>query len=262
MSQALNQAKVAADWLRTEFKIASVDRTFVIGSGWAGAAKSLGQTLAEVPRDKVPGFASATVAGHAGILRLVQQSDSLALVQLGRTHLYEGLGVGAVAHGVRTASSLGATTVILTNAAGGLRAEWQIGQPVLIKDHINLTAASPLDGPNFVDMTAVYTPKLREDCLLFDPTLVEGVYVQFRGPQYETPAEIDMVRSIGGDLVGMSTTIEATAARALKMDVLGISLVTNLASGMGGKSFNHEEVLAAGAASAERMGRLLASVLR
>lgn len=261
MTEALSQAEVSAGWLRNEFRIDSVDETLVMGSGWGTAASLLGETLAEVPRDAVPGFASATVAGHAGLLRLIRKNDKLALVQLGRTHLYEGHGVAAVAHGVRTAAALGAKTCVLTNAAGGLRPGWQVGQPVLIRDHINLTSVSPLDGPTFVDMTDVYTPRLREECLSLDPTLEEGVYVQFRGPQYETPAEIAMVKSIGGDLVGMSTTIEAIAARALGMQILGISLVTNLAAGLSDKPLDHKEVLAAGEASAERMGRLLASII-
>ena len=261
MTEALSRAEVSAGWLRDEFRIDSVDETLVMGSGWGTAANLLGETLAEVPRDAVPGFASATVAGHAGLLRLIRKNDKLALVQLGRTHLYEGHGVAAVAHGVRTAAALGAKTCVLTNAAGGLRPGWQVGQPVLIRDHINLTSVSPLDGPTFVDMTDVYTPRLREECLSLDPTLEEGVYVQFRGPQYETPAEIAMVKSIGGDLVGMSTTIEAIAARALGMQILGISLVTNLAAGLSDKPLDHKEVLAAGEASAERMGRLLASII-
>lgn len=261
MTEALSQAEVSAGWLRDEFQIDSVDETLVMGSGWGTAASLLGETLAEVPRDAVPGFASATVAGHAGLLRLIRKNNKLALVQLGRTHLYEGHGVAAVAHGVRTAAALGAKTCVLTNAAGGLRPGWQVGQPVLIRDHINLTSVSPLDGPTFVDMTDVYTPRLREECLSLDPTLEEGVYVQFRGPQYETPAEIAMVKSIGGDLVGMSTTIEAIAARALGMQILGISLVTNLAAGLSDKPLDHKEVLAAGEASAERMGRLLASII-
>jgi len=262
MAVALRDAQQSADWLRDKFAIASIDQTLILGSGWGSAADLLGETIAEVPRSQVPGFTKAMVAGHAGELRLVKQGDKLALVQLGRTHLYEGLGVAAVVHGVRTAAALGAKTVVLTNAAGGLKRTWQIGQPVLIRDHINLTAQSPLDGPSFVDMTSVYTPRLREECKRLDPDLDEGVYVQFRGPQYETPAEIEMVRSIGGDLVGMSTVLEAVAARALGMEILGISLVTNLAAGMSGQPLDHREVLAAGEAAAERMGRLLANVIR
>ena len=135
------------------------------------------------------------------------------------------------------------------------------GTPVLIRDHINLTAASPLEGANFVDLTDVYTPRLRDLAREIDPSLDEGVYVQFRGPHYETPAEVQMARIIGGDLVGMSTTLEAIAAREAGMDVLGISLVTNPAAGISAQALNHEEVLEAGKAAASRMGDLLSRIV-
>jgi purine-nucleoside phosphorylase len=132
---------------------------------------------------------------------------------------------------------------------------------VLISDHINLTATSPIVGPRFVDLTDLYSPRMRELCRQVDPSLEEGVYVQLPGPHYETPAEIGMVRAIGGDLVGMSTTLEAIAAREAGADVLGLSLVTNFAAGMTGEPLNHEEVLEAGRAAATRMGELLAQVV-
>jgi purine-nucleoside phosphorylase len=135
------------------------------------------------------------------------------------------------------------------------------GQPVLISDHLNLTAASPIVGANFVDLTDLYSPRLRALCKEIDPSLEEGVYAQFPGPHYETPAEIRMARVLGADLVGMSTTLEAIAAREAGAEVLGISLVTNLAAGMTGEPLNHEEVLQAGRDSAARMGELLARVL-
>jgi purine-nucleoside phosphorylase len=254
------KAGEAADWLRAKWAVTEIDRSYVMGSGWGKAADLLGKTLHEVDKDEVPGFLAPGVPGHHGKLRLIDQKGALALVQLGRTHLYEGHGVAPVVHGVRTAAALGAKALILTNAAGGLKPNWQVGQPVLISDHINLTATSPFTGPQFIDMTATYSPQLRQTCREFDPSLEEGVYAQLRGPQYETPAEIEMVRRIGGDLVGMSTVLEAIAARALQMQVLGISLVTNLAAGMTGEPLSHEEVLAAGAAAANRMGRLLANV--
>jgi purine-nucleoside phosphorylase len=184
-----------------------------------------------------------------------------ALVFLGRTHLYEGRGVASVAHAVRTAVAAGCKTVVLTNGCGGLRPGFRPGQPVLISDHINMTAASPIAGANFVDLTDLYSPRLRTLCRDIDPSLDEGVYVQLPGPHYETPAEIGMVRAIGGDLVGMSTALEAIAAREAGAEVLGISLVTNLAAGMTGEPLNHEEVLAAGRESAARMGTLLAALL-
>jgi purine-nucleoside phosphorylase len=151
--------------------------------------------------------------------------------------------------------------VVLTNGCGGLREGMRPGQPVLISDHINLTATSPIVGSNFVDLTDLYSPRLRALCRMIDPSLEEGVYVQLRGPHYETPAEIGMVRAIGGDLVGMSTALEAIAAREAGAEVLGISLVTNLAAGITGEPLSHEEVLRAGRDSASRMGTLLTRVL-
>jgi purine-nucleoside phosphorylase len=164
-------------------------------------------------------------------------------------------------HGVRTAAAAGCRVVVLTNGCGGLNESWRPGTPVLISDHINLTAASPIEGANFVDLTDLYSPRLRALCRQVEPDLDEGVYIQFRGPQYETPAEIGMARAIGGDLVGMSTTLEAIAAREAGMEVLGISLVTNAAAGITGEPLNHAEVLEAGKAAASRMGALLAAIV-
>jgi purine-nucleoside phosphorylase len=150
---------------------------------------------------------------------------------------------------------------VLTNGCGGLHKSWEPGTPVLIRDHINLTATSPIATANFVDLTDLYSPRLRAICKMADPSLDEGVYVQFPGPHYETPAEIDMVRAIGGDLVGMSTVLEAIAAREAGMEVLGVSLVTNLAAGISGKPLNHQEAIQAGNDAAVRMGDLFRSTL-
>jgi purine-nucleoside phosphorylase len=254
-------AHEAADAIRARTGTASHDIALVMGSGWVPAADMLGDTEHELPVTDLPGFHAAAVAGHAGTLRSVRVGAKRALVFLGRTHLYEGRGVAAVVHGVRTAVAAGARTVVLTNGCGGLQPSYSAGQPVLISDHINLTATSPIVGANFVDLTDLYSPRLRALCREVDPSLVEGVYVQVPGPHYETPAEIGMVRTIGGDLVGMSTTLEAIAAREAGAEVLGLSLVTNLAAGMTGEPLNHEEVLAAGNAAATQMGGLLAQVL-
>jgi purine-nucleoside phosphorylase len=225
------------------------------------AADLIGEVAHDFAVTDLPGFAAPAVAGHAGRVRSVVAGGNKALVFLGRTHLYERRGVAAVVHGVRTAAAAGCRAIVLTNGCGGLRATWQPGQPVLISDHLNLTATSPLVGARFVDLTDVYSPRLRARCRELDPTLEEGVYAQFPGPHYETPAEIRMVRTMGGDLAGMSTTLEAIAAREAGMEVLGISLVTNLAAGMTGEPLDHAEVLAAGNAAAERMGRLLAAIV-
>ncbi|MDN5920628.1 MAG: purine-nucleoside phosphorylase, partial [Pseudonocardia sp.] len=179
------------------------------------------------------------------------------LVLLGRTHLYEGHGVDPVVHGVRTAAAAGCRAVVLTNAAGGIREGMSVGQPVLVSDHLNLLARSPLAGARFVDLTDAYSPRLRELARTIDPSLADGVYAGLPGPHFETPAEIRMLRGMGADLVGMSTVLETIAARAEGLDVCGISLVTNLAAGMSGQPLDHEEVLAAGAAAATRMGGLL-----
>src|SRR5699024_6489704 len=167
----------------------------------------------------------------------------------------------SVVHGIRTAAAAGCSTVVLTNGAGGLRAEWPAGTPVLISDHLNLTATSPLEGATFVDLTDLYAARLREVARSIDPDLDEGVYTQLPGPHYETPAEVQYVKAIGGDLVGMSTALEAIAAREAGMEVLGISLVTNPAAGVGAAPLDHAEVLEAGNAAAGRMGQLLKDVL-
>jgi purine-nucleoside phosphorylase len=239
----------------------SHDVALAIGSGWLPAADALGTPDGEVATTDVPGFVASGVTGHAGTIRSVRVGDRRVLVLAGRTHLYEGRGVRAVVHGVRTAAAAGCRAIVLTNGCGGLDPAWRPGTPVLIRDHINLTATSPIEGANFVDLTDLYSPRLRELCRELEPGLDEGVYVQFRGPHYETPAEIAMVRAIGGSLVGMSTVLEAIAAREAGLEVLGISLVTNLAAGIGGEPLNHEEVLQAGRDAATRMGGLLSAVL-
>ncbi len=237
------------------------DVAVVLGSGWVPAADVLGRPDAELAVTELPGFLPPAVAGHAGRLRSVTVAGKRVLVLLGRTHLYEGRGVGAVVHGVRVAAAAGCGTVVLTNAAGGLREGMTVGQPVLISDHLNLTARSPLVGPRFVDLTDLYSARLRGLARDVDPSLAEGVYAALPGPHYETPAEIRMLRTLGADLVGMSTALEAIAARAEGAEVLGVSLVTNLAAGITGEPLDHTEVLAAGQAAATRMGGLLAAVI-
>ena len=239
------------------------DVALVLGSGWGQTADLIGETVATVDNADVPGFHAAAVAGHSGSMRSVAIGDTgrRALVFGTRTHFYEGRGVRAVVHGVRTAKAAGCSTIVLTNGCGGLNPAWAPGTPVLIRDHINLTAHSPIEGANFVDLTDVYSPRLRAIAQEIDPRLDEGVYVQFRGPHYETPAEVRMAGILGGDLVGMSTSLEAIAARQSGLEVLGISLVTNPAAGISKTPLNHEEVLEAGREAADRCGRLLAAVV-
>jgi len=257
-------AKAAATVIAERTGAPTHDVALVLGSGWGQTAELIGPTLATVDNEDVPGFHAAAVAGHRGGMRSVAIGDSgrRALVYGTRTHYYEGRGVRAVVHAVRTASAAGCSTIVLTNGCGGLNPAWGPGTSVLIRDHINLTATSPLEGPTFVDLTDLYSARLRTMARDVDPSLDEGVYVQFPGPHYETPAEVQMAKRIGGDLVGMSTTLEAIAARHVGMEVLGISLVTNLAAGISDEPLSHHEVIEAGQAAAERCGRLLAEVVR
>jgi purine-nucleoside phosphorylase len=262
-NDAYDLARAAADVLRERAAADSFDVALVMGSGWVPAADLLGAPAAELTVTELPGFAFPAVPGHEGKIRVVEIGAKRALVFLGRTHLYEGRGVGPVVHGIRTALAAGVKTVVLTNAAGGTRPEWQkVGDPILISDHLNLTGHNPITGPTFVDLTDAYSPSLRAMAKGIDPTLAEGVYAALPGPSYETPAEIRMLRTLGADLVGMSTVPETIAARESGADVLGISLVTNIAAGLAGQPLDHQEVLAAGRAAAERMGTLLEKVVR
>jgi len=254
-------AQEAADTLAQLTGVPTHDIALVLGSGWLPAVDALGEATAEVATTDLPGFSAAAVAGHSGKIRSVRAGTKNLLVFLSRTHFYEGRGVRAVVHPIRTAAAAGCRAIVLTNGCGGLKETWSPGTPVLISDHINLTATSPIEGANFVDLTDLYSPRLRAMCQEVDPSLDEGIYVQFPGPHYETPAEIAMVRAIGGHLVGMSTTLEAIAAREAGLEVLGISLVTNLAAGISGEPPNHAEVLEAGRSAASRMGGLLSQIV-
>lgn len=260
-------ARAAADHIAQATGVAGHDLALVLGSGWGGAAELLGDVVGEVPTHEIPGFSAPAVAGHVSTTRSIriERADGSvrhALVLGSRTHLYEGKGVRHVVHGVRTAAATGAQTVILTNGCGGLNTAWTAGTPVLIRDHINLTATSPLEGATFVDLTDLYSPRLREIARGVDASLDEGVYAQFCGPHYETPAEVQMAKVMGADLVGMSTTLEAIAARHAGLEVLGISLVTNLAAGISPTPLSHAEVIEAGQAAGPRISALLAAIAR
>lgn len=234
----------------------------VLGSGWAALAESLGTVTHEIPARELPGFVAPTVPGHVATIRSVRSATGKHILLLGaRSHLYDGHGVRAVAHGARVAAACGASTFVMTNASGGIRPDWKPGTAVLISDHINFTATSPIEGANFIDMGDTYSQRLRDIARSVDATLDEGVYIGFRGPQYETPAEIRAARALGADLVGMSTVIEAIAAREVGMEVLGLALITNHAAGVSDEPLSHEGVLAAGKASEPRMARLLADIV-
>lgn len=254
-------AMLAAATLASATGAPSHDVAVVMGSGWQSAADALGVPLAEVDLARIPGFAVPTSVGHGGSARSVLMGDRRVLLLMGRTHLYEGRGIGPVVHGVRTAVAAGAGTVILTNAAGGLRAGLRVGQLVLIADQLNLTARSPLSRPERVDSSQLYSAELRSVARAIDSSLVEGVYAQLSGPHFETPAEIRMLRRLGADLVGMSTAVETIAAKAAGAQVLGLSLVSNLAAGMTGAPLDADEVIQAGRRAGPAAGLLLAAVI-
>ncbi|SKC62526.1 purine-nucleoside phosphorylase [Okibacterium fritillariae] len=238
------------------------DIALTLGSGWGKAAELLGETTATIPADEIVGFSKPALAGHPGTLRsILLPSGKRALVIGARTHYYENHGVRRVVHSVRTAAATGATTMILTNGAGGIKEHWKPGTPVLISDHINLTADSPLEGATFIDLTDLYSSRLRQLAHEIEPSLDEGVYTQFRGPHYETPAEVQMAKAIGGHIVGMSTALEAIAARQAGMEILGMSLITNLAAGIQKTPLSHEEVIEAGREAEPVISALLARIV-
>ncbi len=267
-SNAYDLAKQAAEVILKKFG-GDHDLLAVLGSGWAHAAAVL-EAANELSVAEIPGFIKPSAIGHGGTLKSVTVGKSRVLLLTGRTHLYEGHGVNAVVHAVRTAAFSGCKTVVLTNAAGCLRQDWGVGATALISDHINLTGFSPLTGADapaplhgrFVDLTDAYSERLRAIAKRVDPTLHEGVYMGFHGPHFETPAEIRAARIWGADLVGMSTVMETIAARHMGLEVLALSLATNLAAGISGEKLSGDEVLAIGKASASRVGGLLAEILK
>jgi len=255
-------AAEAAAQIAERTGVATHDIALTLGSGWAKAADLIGETTAEIPATEIIGFSKPALTGHVGTLRsILTPSGKRALVIGARTHYYEGHGVRRVVHSVRTAAAAGARTMILTNGAGGIKEHWAPGTPVLISDHLNLTANSPLEGATFIDLTDLYSARLRELARAIDPGLDEGVYVQFRGPHYETPAEVQMAKAMGGHIVGMSTALEAIAARQAGMEILGMSLITNLAAGISPEPLSHAEVIQAGKDAESVISGLLARIV-
>lgn len=256
-------ARRAAATLAERTGVDRHDVLVVLGSGWGPALDELGGDGVELPVTDLPGFPAPTAVGHAGLLRSLDAGGVRVLALSGRAHLYEGHPPATVVHPVRTGIEAGCRTVVLTNACGGIRAGLSVGEPVLVSDHVNLTGVSPLTGapppygPRFTDMTDAWTPALRALARDVEPSLQEGVYVGFHGPEYETPAEVRMARTLGGDLVGMSTVLEAIAARQLGADLLGVSLVTNLAAGLGDEPLSGDDVVAVAGAASGRIGGVL-----
>ncbi len=244
----------------------------VLGSGLGSFADSLANGV-RIPYSEIPQFPVSTVFGHAGelVMGTIGANGRAAadvVVMSGRFHLYEGYTAQQVTAGIRLFRELGVDRLVLTNASGGIKADFTPGTLVSLSDHINLLGANPLRGPNadelgprFPDMTEAYSPQLRaiaqETASVLRLPLPEGVYAAVLGPSYETPAEIRYLRAIGADLVGMSTVLETIAARHMGMRVLGLSCVTNIAAGLGGKNISHDEVLAVGRQVSSTFLRLL-----
>lgn len=261
-SDPFDVARIAAEQIAEKTGVERHDIALTLGSGWSKAAELLGETTATIPAHEILGFSKPALEGHVGTLRsILLPSGKRALVIGARTHYYEDHGVRRVVHSVRTAAATGVKTMILTNGAGGIKETWKPGTPVLISDHINLTADSPLEGATFIDLTDLYSKRLRALAHSIDSTLDEGVYCQFRGPHYETPAEVQMAKIIGGHIVGMSTALEAIAARQSGMEVLGMSLITNLAAGIQTTPLSHAEVIEAGQMAEPVISALLARIV-
>jgi len=277
MDQIVNEAFALAD--RSAEAVSAQfgdghDVLVVLGSGWADAVGLLEEVsetqVQSINVADIPGFTRPSAIGHGGALKSITIGSTRVLLLTGRTHLYEGHGVHAVVHGVRVAHALGCKIALLTNGAGCLQKEWTIGEPVVIKDHINMTGHSPLTGDNppaphagrFVDLTDAYNSSLRSLVRNVSPNINEAVYFGFHGPHFETPAEIRAIATLGADMVGMSTVLETIAARHLGMRVLALSLATNLAAGINPQPLSGEDVLQVGKESAQRVGALLRDVLK
>ncbi len=255
-------AQKAADQIRKLSGVGTHHIALTLGSGWAKAADLIGETVSEIPASEVIGFSKPALAGHVGNIRSIKlPNGKFALVIGARTHFYENHGVRAVVHSVRTAAKAGAKVMVLTNGAGGIKPKWAGGAAVLISDHINLTASNPLERDNFIDLNDLCSARMRNIAKTVDSSLDEGVYVQFRGPHYETPAEVQMAKMMGGDIVGMSTALEAIAARESGMEILGMSLITNLAAGIQKTPLSHAEVIEAGQQAEARISKLLAEIV-
>jgi purine-nucleoside phosphorylase len=239
----------------------------ILGSGLGGIADEL-ENRVEIPYAEIPGWPRSTAVGHAGILVLGTLGGVGVAAMRGRAHLYEGIGAERVVFGVRVLGRLGIRSLVVTNAAGGVDESLRPGQLVLVSDHVNMQGTSPLVGPNdetlgprFPDMSDAYDPELRararEAATALGLDLGEGVYAGWLGPQFETPAEIRFVRAVGADLVGMSTVQEVIAARHMGIRCLCVSVVTNMAAGVGEEKIDHEAVLEVGARAAGDLTALL-----
>jgi len=247
------------------------DVALVLGSGLNDYPATLDDAIT-VGYEELPGFPLPTVVGHTGTVYSVQMGGNRVLMMAGRGHAYEGHPMDTITFPVRSAILAGCHTVVLTNASGGCGDGLEPGDLVALTDHVNVAGVSPLTGPNderlgprFPDMTDAYDPALRQLAQQAagraGVSLKEGVYFWFRGPMFETPAEVEMAKRLGADLVGMSTVPEATAARHMGAQVLGISLCTNLAAGVADQPITSEEVMETAAVAADRFQALMNDLL-
>jgi purine-nucleoside phosphorylase len=261
MSDALSEQMIAAVRARTTIQ---PKVGLVLGSGLGSFSQTLSPSV-RIPYRDIPGLPLSTAVGHAGELVLGSVAGIDIVVMSGRFHLYEGYTAQEVTAGIRLFAGLGVKTVILTNAAGGIHPDFAAGALVAISDHINLQGTNPLVGPKFIDMTEAYSVRLRElaraTALEMGIQLFDGVYAALSGPSFETPAEIRFLRTIGADLVGMSTAMETIAANYLGLELLGLSCVTNIAAGLSTQKLSHEEVLETGRRVAHTFQALLLALI-
>ena len=270
-SSLYERAEKAARMIRARAN-AEVSVAIVLGSGLGAFAEELTEATA-IPYQEIPGFAHATVAGHAGKLVIGKVGDVNVAAMQGRFHFYEGYSLEEVTFPIRVLKLLGVRTLVLTNAAGALNVEFAPGSLMVISDHINLLGANPLTGPNddrfgprFPDLTLVYAAELQnmviEEARAMGMEMRRGIYASLSGPSYETPAEIHMVRTLGADAVGMSTVPEAIVARHMDLRVIGISCITNLAAGVSNRPIDHSQVMAIGARVRGEFTELLRRVVK
>ena len=270
MTEILRAVEAAAGAVRRELAGREPKVALVLGSGLGFLADGLDDAV-RIPYDRIPGFPAPTVIGHGGELVAGRLGGVPVLIQSGRFHGYEGHDATTVALPVRTFRALGVGTVLLTNAAGGIRRNFRAGQLMLISDHLNLTGRNPLIGPalpgeeRFPDLTEAYDGGLRavarEVAAANGVELAEGIYAGLLGPSYETPAEVRMLERLGADAVGMSTVLEVIAARAAGLRCLGISTITNLAAGISPQPLSHAEVMAAADTVRGSLGALVQGIV-
>ena len=270
-SSLYERAAKAARMIRARANV-DVSVAIVLGSGLGAFAEELKDSVS-IPYQEIPGFARATVEGHAGSLVIGKAGEVTVAVMQGRFHFYEGYSLEEVTFPISVLKLLGVRTLVLTNAAGALNVEFAPGSLMVISDHLNLLGANPLTGPNeerfgsrFPDLTSVYAPELQnmviDEARAMGMKMRRGIYAALSGPSYETPAEIHMVRTLGADAVGMSTVPEAIVARHMEMQVIGISCITNLAAGVSSRPIDHSQVMAIGERVHTEFTELLRRVIK